>query len=51
VSKPTADERSLLDIAGILSNEETDALREAVGERRERRSRDLDAVADEVSES
>jgi predicted CopG family antitoxin len=46
-----AGERSLLDIAGTLSDEEADAVRDAVAERRERRSRDLDAVADELGES
>ncbi|QLH76285.1 antitoxin VapB family protein [Halosimplex rubrum] len=46
-----AGERSLLDIAGVLSDEEADVLREAVAERRERRSRDLDAVADKLGES
>jgi predicted CopG family antitoxin len=46
-----AGERSLLDIAGVLSDGEADALRDAVAERRERRSRDLEAVADELGES
>jgi len=40
-----AGERSLLDIAGILGDEEAEALRDAVEERRERRDRDLDGVA------
>jgi predicted CopG family antitoxin len=43
-----AGERSLLDIAGILDDEEAEALRDAVEERRERRSADLDRVADDV---
>ncbi|WP_135364904.1 antitoxin VapB family protein [Halosimplex halophilum] len=46
-----AGERSLLDIAGVLSDEEADAVRDAVEERRERRSRDLEAVADELGGS
>lgn len=43
-----AGERSLLDIAGILSDAEADALREAVAERRERRSEDLETVTDRM---
>jgi len=43
-----AGERSLLELAGILSDEEADALREAVEERRERRARDLEETADRM---
>ncbi len=43
-----AGERSLLDIAGILDDEEADALRDAVEERRERRERELDEIAGEM---
>jgi len=43
-----AGERSLFDIAGILNDEEAEALRDAVEERRERRERDLDGVADDM---
>lgn len=46
-----AGERSLLEIAGILNDEEADALREAVEERRARRSEDLEAIANEVEET
>lgn len=45
-----AGERSLLEIAGILSDEEADELRNAVEERRERRRRDLEGVAEELGE-
>ena len=43
-----AGERSLLDIAGILDDDEADALRDAVEERRERRHEELAAVVDGV---
>ena len=43
-----AGERSLLDLAGILSDEEADALRDAVAERRERRQRSLEERAEEL---
>ncbi|MEZ3117302.1 antitoxin VapB family protein [Halobaculum sp. MBLA0147] len=43
-----AGERSLLDLAGILDDEEADAVREAVAERRERRRGDLEATADRL---
>ena len=46
-----AGERSLLDIAGILDDEEADALREAVEERRERRQDELERVADDLREA
>jgi predicted CopG family antitoxin len=41
-----AGERSLLDIAGVLDDEQADSVREAVEERRERRARDLENVAE-----
>jgi len=37
-----AGERSLLGLAGVLSDDEADALREAVEERRDRRAAELD---------
>jgi predicted CopG family antitoxin len=43
-----AGERSLVELAGILTDDETDAMREAVEERRTRREEDLEAVADEM---
>lgn len=42
-----AGERSLLDIAGVLDDEEADAVRAAVAERRERRSDDLEEKAED----
>jgi predicted CopG family antitoxin len=39
-----AGERSLLEIAGILSDEEADELRDAVEERRDRRKTELEAI-------
>jgi predicted CopG family antitoxin len=46
-----AGERSLMELAGILTDEEADAMREAVEERRARRREDLENVADETSGS
>jgi predicted CopG family antitoxin len=43
-----AGERSLLDLAGILTDEQADALCAAVEERRDRRADELEAVADEM---
>jgi predicted CopG family antitoxin len=43
-----ARERSLLELAGILSDEEADALREAIAERRDRRERALAETADRM---
>ncbi|SDY28875.1 Uncharacterized ACR, COG1753 [Halopenitus persicus] len=43
-----AGERSLLEIAGILSDEEADALRDAIDDRRERRANELEEVADRM---
>ncbi|MEF8907773.1 MAG: antitoxin VapB family protein [Haloarculaceae archaeon] len=43
-----AGERSLLDLAGVLSDEEADALRDAVAERRERRRTSLEERAEEL---
>lgn len=43
-----AGERSLLDLAGILSDEEADALRDAITERRERRTAELESTADKL---
>jgi len=46
-----AGERSLLDIAGVLSDDEADELRDAVEERRERRSEELEETADRMREA
>ena len=46
-----AGERSLLELAGILSDEQADALRDAVDERRERRDDDLEEIADQMREA
>jgi predicted CopG family antitoxin len=46
-----AGERSLMEIAGILTDDEADAMRAAVEERRTRREEDLESVADEFSGS
>jgi predicted CopG family antitoxin len=43
-----AGERSLLNLAGILSDEEADALHEAVEKRRERRRTGLEETADRM---
>jgi predicted CopG family antitoxin len=43
-----AGERSLLELAGILGDEEADALRDAVAERRERRAEELDEIANRM---
>ncbi|WP_313691652.1 antitoxin VapB family protein [Halorarum halobium] len=43
-----AGERSLLELAGILSDEEAEALRNAVDERRTRRREELDGIAEEL---
>jgi len=45
VVKRVAGERSLLELAGILSNEEADALEAAIAERRERREDELEEIA------
>jgi len=46
-----AGERSLLELAGILDDENADAMRAAVEERRERRSGELEEIADEMGEA
>ena len=46
-----AGERSLLELAGILSDEEAESLRAAVDERRERRSRELEQIAGELEDA
>ena len=43
-----AGERSLLDLAGVLSDAEADALRDAVDERRGRRAAELEETADRM---
>lgn len=46
-----AGERSLLELAGVLSDEEADELRAAVEERRTRRESELERIADRMEES
>jgi predicted CopG family antitoxin len=46
-----AGERSLLELAGVLSDEEADALRDAVEKRRERRHGRLESIADEMGDT
>ena len=43
-----AGEKSLLELAGILSDEQADALEDAIEERRERRHGSLDAIAEDL---
>lgn len=43
-----AGERSLLELAGILSDEQADALEAAIEERRSRRADELEDVAAEI---
>ena len=43
-----AGEESLLELAGLLSDEQADTLENAVEERRERRRDGLESVADEI---
>ena len=43
-----AGERSLLELAGVLTDEEAEAVREAVADRRERRREELEEVADRM---
>lgn len=43
-----AGERSLLDLAGLLSDEDAEALRAAVSERRERRAADLESMSENL---
>lgn len=43
-----AGERSLLDLAGILRDEDADALREAIEDRRERRATSHKETADQM---
>lgn len=45
-----AGERSLLELAGILTDEEADALEEAVEERRSRRADELERIASRMDE-
>ncbi|WP_435065118.1 antitoxin VapB family protein [Halobaculum sp. EA56] len=46
-----AGERSLSELAGILSDEEANALRDAVEERRARRKGELDRVPDRLADA
>jgi len=43
-----AGERSLLELAGVLTDEEAEAVREAVADRREHRREELEEVADRM---
>lgn len=43
-----AGERSLLELAGILDDDQAEALEEAIEERRARRSEQLEEIADEM---
>ncbi|GAB7090713.1 hypothetical protein JCM18237_09840 [Halorubrum luteum] len=45
-----AGERSLLELAGVLSDAEAEAVREAVAERRERRRDELEEIAVEMED-
>ena len=44
-------ERSFLELAGILSDEQADALEDAVEDRRERRRAELESVAEEMRDA
>lgn len=46
-----AGERSLLELAGILSDEQADALEDAIEERRSRCRDDLEEIADDLREA
>ncbi len=46
-----AGERSLLEPAGVLSDEEADAFREAIDERRDRRSDELERITAEMEKA
>ena len=46
-----AGERSLLELAGILTDEEADALEDAIEERRSRRRDELEGIAEEMRET
>lgn len=46
-----AGERSLMELAGVLNDEEADAMRDAIEERRERRSDELEDTAGEMREA
>lgn len=43
-----AGERSLLELAGILTDEQADALEEAIEERRERRYGELESITADI---
>jgi predicted CopG family antitoxin len=43
-----AGERSLLDLAGILSDDEAETMREAIGEREDRTRERLDRLTDQM---
>jgi predicted CopG family antitoxin len=45
-----AGERSLLELAGVLTDEQADALEAAVEERCERRTEELESIADEMGD-
>ncbi len=45
-----AGERSLLDIAGILDDDQVEALRKTIDERRDRRSEELEEMTNQMSQ-
>jgi predicted CopG family antitoxin len=45
-----AGERSLLELAGILGDEDADELRDAIDERRQRRQDELEATASKLED-
>lgn len=46
-----AGERSLSELAGVLSDEQADSVEDAIEERRERRRGQLEAIADRIRET
>ena len=45
-----AGERSLLELAGILTDEQADAMADAIAERRDRRRRSLEGIAERMAD-
>ena len=46
-----AGERSLLELAGILTDEEADAMADAIADRRNRRRRSLERIAERMGDA
>lgn len=46
-----AGERSLSELAGVLSDEQADSVEDAIEERRERRRGELESIADRIQET